>query len=109
MRNYFFALLLCISTTVFSQKTLIYCGQLIDVNNLQVLKDMTIVTDGNKIVDVVKGYTPATKTDKTIDLKNKTVMPGLMDMHVHMEHETNPNRYLQEFTMNPADHAFESV
>ena len=36
-------------------------------------------------------------------------MPGLMDMHVHLEHETNPNRYLQEFTMNPADYAFQST
>jgi imidazolonepropionase-like amidohydrolase len=109
MRSLFFTVLLIASMTVFSQRTVIYCGQLIDVNNLRVLKEMTIVTDGNKIVDVIKGYTLANNADRTIDLKSKTVMPGLMDMHVHMEHETNPNRYLQEFTMNPADYAFQSV
>ena len=109
MRKFFLSFLIFATINGLSQKTVIYCGQLIDVNNLQVLKEMTIVTDGNKITDVVKGYAAADKTDKIIDLKNKTVMPGLMDMHVHMEHETNPNRYLQEFTMNPADHAFESV
>ncbi len=109
MRSLFFTVLLIASMTVFSQRTVIYCGQLIDVNNLRVLKEMTIVTDGNKIVDVIKGYTQANNADRTIDLKSKTVMPGLMDMHVHMEHETNPNRYLQEFTMNPADYAFQSV
>jgi imidazolonepropionase-like amidohydrolase len=36
-------------------------------------------------------------------------MPGWIDMHVHMEHETNPNRYMETFTMNPADYAFQSV
>jgi imidazolonepropionase-like amidohydrolase len=37
------------------------------------------------------------------------VTPGWIDMHVHMEHETNPNRYLQKYTLNPADLAFMSV
>jgi imidazolonepropionase-like amidohydrolase len=32
-----------------------------------------------------------------------------MDCHVHLEEETNPNRYLQDFTWNPADYAFQSV
>jgi imidazolonepropionase-like amidohydrolase len=36
-------------------------------------------------------------------------MPGLIDLHVHLEEETNPNRYLQSFTLNPADYAFQSV
>jgi imidazolonepropionase-like amidohydrolase len=30
-------------------------------------------------------------------------------MHVHLEHETNPNRYMETFTFNPADYAFQSV
>jgi imidazolonepropionase-like amidohydrolase len=30
-------------------------------------------------------------------------------MHVHLEHETNPNRYMENFTYNPADYAFLSV
>ena len=48
--------------------------------------------------------------DKIVDLKNRTVMPGLIDMHVHLEHETNPNRYLEGFTLNPADYdAFQSA
>src|SRR5690606_31407177 len=40
---------------------------------------------------------------------NKTVMPGWIDMHVHLEGETSPNRYLETFTLNPADNAFASV
>lgn len=91
-----------------AQKTIIHCGQLIDVKAGQVLKEMTIEVDGNKITNVVKGYTPA-GASRLIDLKNKTVMPGLIDSHVHLESETNPNRYMETFTYNPADYAFQSV
>ncbi len=94
---------------IIAQRTIIYCGQLIDPKNLQVLKESSIIIEGNKIADVVKGYLTPAAGDKLIDLKSKTVMPGLIDMHVHLESETNPNRYMETFTFNPADYAFQSV
>ncbi len=110
MRKLVFLLVtICIVNTLSAQRTIIYCGQLIDVKGLQVLKEMSVIIDGNKIVDVEKGYTRAAAGEKTIDLKNKTVMPGLIDMHVHMESETGPNNYLNGFTWNTSDYAFQSV
>ncbi|MBS1607367.1 MAG: amidohydrolase family protein [Bacteroidetes bacterium] len=109
MRKLFSSLLIFIALAASAQRTVIYCGKFIDVKNLQVLNEMTIITDGNKIVDVVKGYATAGKTDKVIDLKSKTVMPGLMDMHVHMESETKKGATADRFTMNPPDIAFESI
>lgn len=74
---------------------------------------MTIVVEKNKIVAVESGFTKVTADPSTglrvIDLKNKTVTPGWMDMHVHIESETNPNAYLERFTLNPSDIAFNSV
>ena len=102
-------LALAVMHVLTAQRTIIHCGQLIDVKTLQVLKEMSIVVDGNKITDVEKGYTAAAANDKIIELKNQTVMPGLIDMHVHMESETNPNNYLNGFTWNTADYAFQSV
>ncbi len=92
-----------------AQRTIIHCGQLIDVKSGSVQKEMTIIVEGNLISDVVKGYTTAQASDKTIDLKSKTVMPGLIDSHVHLEGETNPNQYTQNYTNNPADYAYQSV
>ncbi|MBS1574435.1 MAG: amidohydrolase family protein [Bacteroidetes bacterium] len=109
MRKLFSSLLIFIALAASAQRTVIYCGKFIDVKNLQVLNEMTIITDGNKIVDVVKGYATVGKTDKVIDLKSKTVMPGLMDMHVHMESETKKGATADRFTMNPPDIAFESI
>ena len=108
MRTLVISLFFLLTVTAFAQKTLIYCGQLIDVKKSEVQKEMTIIVQGNKIQDVIKGYSPATAADKIIDLKSKTVMPGLIDMHVHIEHETKKGQAIDKFVLNPADIAFES-
>ncbi|MBL7724262.1 MAG: amidohydrolase family protein [Chitinophagaceae bacterium] len=102
-------LVLLIALNLLSQKTYIWCGTLIDGVSDEHRKNMTIVVEKNKIIAVQTGFTTAGVSDKTIDLKTKTVTPGWIDMHVHMEHETNPNRYLETYTFNPADYAFQSV
>ncbi len=110
MRRLLFTMVmgLC-SLSLLAQKTYLHCGQLIDVKQLQVLKQKTVVIEGNKIVDILDGYAKAGATDKTIDLKSSTVMPGLMDMHVHIEGDPSPSHYLDEFTLNTADYAFSSI
>jgi imidazolonepropionase-like amidohydrolase len=100
MRKIFLAIALLVTNFLFAQKTIIYCGKLVDVKNLQVLTEMSIIVEGNKIVDVQKGYIQAGASDKTIDLKNKTVMPGLIDCHVHLESETSPGDFSKQFTEN---------
>jgi imidazolonepropionase-like amidohydrolase len=101
----FFALVLVSA----AQKTYIWCGTLIDGISIEPKKNMTIVIEKNKITSVEIGYSKAGIGDKTIDLKTKTITPGWIDMHVHMEHETSPTRYMETFTYNPADYAFQSV
>lgn len=109
MRSTLLLLFCCAFIATSAQKTILHCGQLIDVKNGTVLRETSIIIEGNKIIDVVKGYAAAAKTDHVIDLKNRTVMPGLIDSHVHLETETNPNQYIQTYTFNPADYAFQSV
>jgi imidazolonepropionase-like amidohydrolase len=92
-----------------AQKTYLQCGQLIDVRQLQVLKEKTIIIEGNKILDIVDGFPSGTASDKVVNLKTSTVMPGLMDMHVHIEGDPSPTHYLDEFTLNTADYAFSSI
>lgn len=94
---------------VAAQKTYLHCGTLVDVKKLSLLNEVTIVIEGNKIIDIQKGYVAGTANDKIIDLKKQTVMPGLIDMHVHLEEETGPNRYLNGFTLNDADIAFQAA
>ncbi len=70
---------------------------------------MSILIDGNKITSVQKGFTKATAGETVVDLSQKTVMPGFIDMHVHLEGETNKDQAAQRFTLNEADIAFRST
>lgn len=90
-----------------AQDIYIQCGKLIDTKNGKVLTNKTIIVSGKTIKSVEDGFiNPTNSSDKVIDLKTKTVMPGWIDMHVHLEEQTNPNAYLEEFTLNDADIAY---
>jgi imidazolonepropionase-like amidohydrolase len=108
-KNLLLLSILLISLNLFSQKTYIWCGSLIDGVTADARKDVTIVVEKNKIVGIENGFSKAGSGDKTVDLKTKTVTPGWIDMHVHLESETSPTKYMETFTYNPADYAFQSV
>src|SRR5260221_1411733 len=92
-----------------SQRTFIHCGSLMDGKSKEVFSQMTIVVEGNKIVSLNKGFTKPDSTGKVIDLSKKTVMPGLIDMHVHLESETSKDGLLKRFILNDVDVAFQST
>ena len=88
------------TSLLIGQNTYLHCGKLIDTKNGKVLENMTIIIEGDKISAVEKGFkTPEDLEDSVIDLKNKTVLPGLIDMHVHVPppaglHQDPPRTFL---------------
>ncbi|MGZ8539650.1 MAG: amidohydrolase family protein [Chitinophagaceae bacterium] len=104
-------LLFCIITisNLTGQKTYIWCGTLIDGISNEPKKNMTIIVEKDKITGIENGFTQPGSTDKSIDLKNKTVTPGWIDMHVHLEQETKKGNVADCFILNPTDVAFESI
>ena len=71
---------------------------------------MTIIITGKKIKSVKKGFEfPKNDNDIVIDLRDSTVMPGFIDLHVHIESEYNPEKYLNEFTAEESEIAFSSL
>lgn len=110
MKKFLFILLgIAFTLSSIAQKTYIWCGTLIDGISKEPKKNMTIVVEKNKITAVETGFSKASSSDKTIDLKTKTVTPGWIDMHVHFEGETKKGGVADKFTLNPADVAFESL
>ncbi len=111
MKSLVLFIILTLSVTfVSAQKTYILCGKLVDTKSGIIESRKTIVVEGNKIVNIHNGYVqPKSRIDKIINLKDKIVMPGLIDMHVHFEMETSPARYIERFTDNDADIAYNSV
>ncbi|MEN8186903.1 MAG: amidohydrolase family protein [Bacteroidota bacterium] len=110
MRTTLFLILILQSVVLFAQETYLHCGKLIDTKTGNIKNEITIIISSNKVKEIKKGYiTPPGTDTQLIDLKDKTVLPGLIDMHVHLEMEFNPKIYLQMFTLNDVDLAFQST
>lgn len=92
-----------------AQSTYIHAGKLIDGTGEEARSEVTIVIEGERITAVEPGFQPPGEDDRLIDLRDRVVLPGLIDMHVHLEGETSPDRYLERFTLDPEDIAFRST
>ena len=96
-------------STLFAQRTLIHCGILIDGKSSALKSRITLVVEGEMITDIQSGFVEGDTSDTVIDLSNQTVLPGLMDMHVHIEGQSSPTTYIDRFRMNPADVAYRAM
>lgn len=110
VQQFLFSFLLFFTTySASAQLQYLHCGRLIDGAGDQVREKVTIIVDGKTIKEVRDGYARAEAGAAVIDLKDKTVLPGLMDMHVHIEGESNPRSYLDRFQLNEADVALRAT
>jgi imidazolonepropionase-like amidohydrolase len=89
--------------------TLIHAGRMIDGISDRARTEMTIRVDGGQIVAVERGYATPGEQDLLIDLRKGTVLPGLMDTHVHLTGEYSKDDRLNDFIMNEADYAFDAA
>ena len=85
--------------------TLIHAGKLITAEDNKVLSEQTLIIEQDKIVAIEPGFRQPGAQDSVIDLRQHTVMPGLMDMHTHFYTQFSPTVYSEGFTMNEADYA----
>ena len=93
----------------FAQSTYLHCGAILDCKGDAAVKEQTIIIEGNIIKEIVAGYRSAPAGVTTVDLKNQTVMPGFMDMHVHVEGELSPARYSEAFRISDSDVALRAT
>ena len=92
-----------------AQDSYLHCGTIYDTETGSLVTEKTIIVHEQRIKSVENGYVSGTDADTVIDLKDKFVLPGLIDMHVHIEGEYNAQSYMKEFTQNEADVALEST
>ncbi len=87
-------LLFVFSGPTLADTTLIHAGELLSVPGQSPGTRQTIVVVDDRITDIVDGFESAADYDgnvRIIDLSDKFVLPGLMDMHVHLQGELGPN------------------
>lgn len=107
-----FTVVSLLSSSVFAQTQVIHAGELLtQPGSAPLVKQTLVVTDG-KISDIKKGFIAAKDIaiDATlIDLSSSFVMPGLMDMHVHLQGELGPNNDSESLRMSDADRLVKSA
>lgn len=75
------------------QVTVVHAGQLLAIPGEAPLEQQTIVIRGDRIERVADGFEDPNAIDEQavfIDLSEQFVLPGLMDMHVHLLGELSP-------------------
>ncbi len=103
-----FLFLLVCSIGLQGQNYVLHCGHLIDCTDESVKEKYSVVISEGTIEKVSPGFMNAPEGYEVVDLSDHYVMPGFMDMHVHIESESGPKRYLERFTQNPADIALKA-
>lgn len=88
--------------------TIIHAGQVLAVPGAKPLSKQSIYIKDNKIVKIVSGY-QLEKGASVIDLSDSFVLPGLIDSHVHLRMEFNPNIRLDAVTKRPGDTAYDAL
>jgi imidazolonepropionase-like amidohydrolase len=86
----------------------VHCGHLLDTDAGKLLGESTVIISGKRIESVASGHqSPPGATE--IDLSGETCLPGLIDSHTHLTHQTSPSAYVDKFHWNEADYALRST
>lgn len=108
----FIIMALITGKSVMADTQVIHAGTLLTVPGQAPLSNQTIVIENGKIIDVKDGFIEVAAINENaelIDLSSSFVMPGLMDMHVHLQGELGPKNDSESLRMSGSDVAMASV
>lgn len=90
------ALLAGTSTGALAETIVLTADAMVDVRTGQLVADPAIVIVDGVVTDVATGPAPQVEGAQYIDLAGQTILPGMIDMHVHLtsDHETHGYRRL---------------
>ena len=92
------------------QVTVVHAGRLLDKPGSAPRGPSTVIIRNGKIVEVLSGYQPGPTGATLIDLKDKFVLPGLIDSHLHLDSDAGGDAALIEsFTDSPARAAYRTA
>jgi len=90
--------------------TVIHAGKLLDKPGSAPRGPSTVIIRNGKISEILSGYQPGPADATFIDLKDKFVLPGLIDSHVHLDSDAGGNAALIEaITDSPARAAYRAA
>ncbi len=87
--------------------TVVKAARMLDVVSGRMLHDVTVVVEDGRITAVNPSTTP--RNAEVIDLGDRTLVPGFMDLHTHLAFQLGPNSFTQAVRDNQADAAFRAT
>ncbi|WP_447765619.1 amidohydrolase family protein [Sphingopyxis panaciterrae] len=88
-------------------RTVIHAGHLLAEPGKPARGASTIVVENGRVLSVTDGHQPVEHGATLIDLKDKYVLPGLIDSHVHLTSDAGGIAgQLEDVTLSPAAQAF---
>lgn len=101
---------ICLSVaTPAGAATHVLAGALMTGEDDRVRGPSTVIVADGRVEAVVDGHDRGGPDDTVVDLSDRFVTPGWIDMHVHIASELSPQRQLERYTLDPQDNAFRSV
>lgn len=93
--------------------TIIHAGTLLAVAGSEPVTEQSIVIENDKIIDVrasyINGDEYGEKDVTIVDLKDKFVMAGLMDMHVHLAMDRGAGKNSADYALTGVKNAYKTL
>ena len=105
----FLSTLVLVTASAHANQFIIHAGRIVDVTKGRIMEDVSIVIRDDRITAVSDGFKAPAGDQTIIDLREHTVMPGLMDMHTHLSTVISQSFFMEKFVMDSADYAFRAV
>lgn len=96
--------------------TIVHCGWLLAAPGKPAAERQSVIIKNDRIHSVVAGFAPAESVQgvasgevRILELTDQFILPGLIDCHVHLTHETSPDGRLRMVTDSEADAVLNGV
>ena len=107
-RLLFASLLFSLTLHAHASDILLECGRLFDADQGRMLGPRVVLVRDGAIAEV-SATAPADFHGERIDLAGYTCLPGLIDLHTHLNNQPSPGSYGDVFRLNPADYALRAA
>jgi len=105
-----FAGLLCLWLPASEAATIIHAGLILAHPEEPPIEGGSIIVEDGEIAAIESGFVSAgSRSDEVIDLRDSVVLPGLIDLHVHLFHELSPSGKLDRVEMSPVEVAMRAA
>lgn len=107
MKHLLAALPLCLScASGLAATTVLECDRLLDVESGELLENRQILVENRRIAAIGRTVDAPADTER---LALGTCLPGLIDLHVHLDGQMSRNGYIKKFQNNEADLALSAA